>query len=223
MPLVIRNELGVDSAESLRGLAAEWIDRAQSGAEADALDPISCRAGCTACCHQAVPVGPTELAALVGAIERLPDEARGRIRQQIDDAGRRLRALGFSSDDPITIVGPQRTDWARRYFDAGVPCPLLDGDTCALRDERPLVCRDYLVTSDPEHCRSFDGEKIVRIRAGRDVVAGFARHEASLGRRGSHVLALALSEPVPELDAFEPMSLDTALETLLPKLQPQAD
>jgi hypothetical protein len=38
------------------------------------------------------------------------------------------------------------------YFAMGVPCPFLEEESCSIHPERPLVCREYLVTSPAELC-----------------------------------------------------------------------
>lgn len=40
----------------------------------------------------------------------------------------------------------------RDYFALGVPCPFLEDESCSIHPERPLTCREYLVTSPAEHC-----------------------------------------------------------------------
>jgi hypothetical protein len=38
------------------------------------------------------------------------------------------------------------------YFTLRVPCPFLEEESCSIHPERPLVCREYLVTSPAELC-----------------------------------------------------------------------
>jgi hypothetical protein len=38
------------------------------------------------------------------------------------------------------------------YFALGVPCPFLEEESCSIHPDRPLVCREYLVTSPAELC-----------------------------------------------------------------------
>lgn len=45
-----------------------------------------------------------------------------------------------------------RGQLGRDYFALGVPCPFLEDESCSIHPERPLVCREYLVTSPAEHC-----------------------------------------------------------------------
>ncbi len=64
--------------------------------------------------------------------------------------------------DTAGLLAPlrARADWdnARRreiglaYFRQGIPCPFLEDESCSIHPERPLACREYLVTSPPEHC-----------------------------------------------------------------------
>jgi hypothetical protein len=48
------------------------------------------------------------------------------------------------------------TDSARQlaldYFYQRIPCPFLEDESCSIYPIRPLICREYLVTSPPEHC-----------------------------------------------------------------------
>lgn len=39
-----------------------------------------------------------------------------------------------------------------RYFQQQIACPFLEHESCTIYAERPLVCREYHVTSPPEHC-----------------------------------------------------------------------
>ena len=43
-----------------------------------------------------------------------------------------------------------------RYFAAGIPCPFLEEERCGVYDERPVVCREYAVTSPPELCERLE-------------------------------------------------------------------
>ena len=38
------------------------------------------------------------------------------------------------------------------YFALGIPCPFLEEESCSIHPDRPLVCREYLVTSPAELC-----------------------------------------------------------------------
>jgi hypothetical protein len=40
------------------------------------------------------------------------------------------------------------------YFRLGIPCPFLERESCSIHADRPLACREYLVTSAAENCAS---------------------------------------------------------------------
>ena len=44
------------------------------------------------------------------------------------------------------------------YLYQRVACPFLEDESCSIHPIRPLICREYLVTSAPEHC--FDPAKL---------------------------------------------------------------
>jgi hypothetical protein len=77
-----------------------------------------------------------------------------------------------------------------------------------------LVCREYIVTSDPVHCATLDREAIVRIRPKRDLLAGFARVSAALADEDRFVLALALDGEIPEPPDNPPKSGVSAVRLL---------
>jgi Fe-S-cluster containining protein len=116
--------------------------------------PISCRAGCGACCRQVVPVAPAEAHRLRAFVETLPVTRRDSIRARFAEAQGRLAAAGMPQ--PSQALGEmdaqQRREYGLAYFRAGVACPFLEDESCSIYAERPLACREYLVTSPAAHC-----------------------------------------------------------------------
>ena len=132
------------------------VDRAIADSEANGK-PISCCRGCSACCRaQPVPVTPAEAFALSRLVEGLPEPRRSEVRERFADRAGRLHAAGladvFLHRDP-NITREQARDVARHYFALGLVCPFLEDDACGIYADRPLVCRQYLVTSPAELCR----------------------------------------------------------------------
>jgi maleate isomerase len=116
---------------------------------------VSCSKGCAACCRaQPVPVTPPEAYALLRLVENLPEPRRADVRARFADRTRRLRDAGLADrflaiDDDAT---KELRDAALRYFRLGLACPFLEDGACSIYEDRPFVCREYLVTSPPEHC-----------------------------------------------------------------------
>ncbi|HKD28593.1 MAG TPA: YkgJ family cysteine cluster protein [Xanthobacteraceae bacterium] len=117
---------------------------------------VSCRKGCAACCRvQPVPVTPPEAYALLRLVENLPEQRRAEVRDRFADRVRRLRDAGLA-DHFLQLEGDhveQVRDAARRYMRLGLVCPFLEDDACSIYEDRPFVCREYLVTSPAERCR----------------------------------------------------------------------
>jgi Fe-S-cluster containining protein len=148
--------------------------------ESDAGRSISCQAGCGACCRQLVPLTLTEARQMPVLIAGLEPAHRERVMARFEDARRRFVANGlwdqFEAMDARTAE--ERMALSMRYFHAGVPCPFLEDDSCSIHPDRPLICRQYLVTSPAENCRNPTPETIVRVALAADVKKAVLRIEA---------------------------------------------
>lgn len=133
----------------LHGLSSLFATRATARAEAEGRE-ISCRAGCGACCRQLVPIAPAEARALARLVEAMPEPRRERVRRRFDAALDVLEPLGLM--ERLDLNRDDRQVIAREYFAAGVACPFLEDEACSIHADRPLSCREYLVTSPPDLC-----------------------------------------------------------------------
>lgn len=137
---------------------------------------ISCRAGCGACCRQLVPIGEAEARMIRDLVASLPEPRQSQIRARFAEALRRLDAAGLLT--PLR----DRADWdhARRrevglaYFRQGVPCPFLEDESCSIHPERPIACREYLVTSPPEYCADPQVDRVEGVKLPTSVWAAVA-------------------------------------------------
>lgn len=119
---------------------------------------VSCRQGCAACCKsQPVPVTPPEAFALAKWVSELEPSERDAIRDRF-----KQRVQALEDADLVDIYFRDRSSMSRaevrrvtdRYFQLRLECPFLVDDACSVYAERPFVCRQYLVTSDPVHCEA---------------------------------------------------------------------
>lgn len=196
----------VRSADDLLPLAQALVDAETEAIEADPTVDVTCRAGCFACCSQAVPVTRSEVRAILAAIDQLDDELRQTIHRRIREIVQRLQAAGLrqvtSDDSPV-----RRREMANAYFAVGVPCPLLEDGVCSVRASRPLICREFLVTSEASECSKLGrGETVVRIRSKQDIVAGFADVSRITGEPDYMTLAFALGQPASSAIAAASLS-----------------
>ncbi len=130
-----------DIVPALQGLVNAAVTAAESG------QAISCRKGCGACCRQLVPVSRTEGERLLDLVEAMPKERRREIRRRFAAAEAVLAPAGFDKR-----TGKTDRELSTTYFALGVACPFLEEESCSIHEERPLICREYLVTSPPELC-----------------------------------------------------------------------
>lgn len=131
---------------ALQGLVNAVVEAAEAGL-IQSKETISCRKGCGACCRQLVPVSRTEGEALLAKIDAMPEERRARLHERFAAAERIIEEAGLverdsKSDRELSVA----------YFALGVPCPFLEEESCSIHTDRPLVCREYLVTSPAELC-----------------------------------------------------------------------
>ena len=116
---------------------------------------VSCKAGCGACCRQMVALSIFEAEALAAWIRTLPEARQEQLAQRFHQALLKLAAGGLvdrivSEDWFADAESTQKL--ALDYLHQRVACPFLENESCSIHPIRPLVCREYLVTSPPEHC-----------------------------------------------------------------------
>ena len=147
------------------GLTQMASDIASSESEANGK-PVSCRAGCGACCRQLVPITQPEAHQLRAVVRAMPEPRRIEIEQRFDAALSRLQAanmLGKLQNAELwSAVNP--VEFAGEYFRLGIPCPFLENESCSIHEARPMTCRSFSVTSPAENCRNPTPDNIVMLK-----------------------------------------------------------
>jgi Fe-S-cluster containining protein len=117
---------------------------------------VSCRKGCGACCRQLVPISHTEGERLLAMVERLPEARQAALSARFATASAALAEAGQRDGllDPRRRAGKTDRELSTAYFALGIACPFLEEESCSIHPERPLICREYLVTSPAELCSS---------------------------------------------------------------------
>lgn len=126
---------------------------------------LSCRKGCGACCRQLAPISGAEIQRLREVVGAMPTERRDEIRSRFATIEQRLEEAGIAGQ--LGDIGALDADEARRlgrgYFALGLACPFLEDESCSVHAERPVACREYVVSSPPEHCAAPSAETVVKI------------------------------------------------------------
>jgi len=152
---------------------------------------ISCRAGCGACCRQVVPVSELEALHLAHLVESMPADSLERVIQRFHQACERATpsldkfhaATGAAAVEEIGKA-------ADSYFALGIPCPFLELERCSIYPDRPSVCREYLVTSPPEHCARVDGAGVKRVPVPSTVSSALFRFSLGSERAEPKIMPL---------------------------------
>lgn len=125
----------------------------------------SCKNRCSACCRQMVPISSSEAYALSALLDAMPKSRKSKVKERFSSAIETLSKKGWVArlDEYETLNPEEQTNVYQEYFLEGIPCPLLEDDSCSIYEDRPAICREYLVTSDPDKCTDpFDGS-IIRV------------------------------------------------------------
>lgn len=160
---------------SLHQLSDRVVEGVEDRVQRNGLE-ISCRKGCGACCRQPVPISPAEARLLADIVSTMPEEAQSVVRERFDKAMKRLRESGL---EEVTLnyhrlAEDEVRSMAHEYFKLGIPCPFLEDEACSIHPFRPLVCREYLVISSPDHCATLAEDEIKRLQFPVSVAGSFA-------------------------------------------------
>lgn len=155
LPLLV--ERSVREVETAKIDAASKFELSTKQILSEEKVVITCRPGCAYCCYHPIMISILEAVPLYNHLQK---------RGMWTDALR--KRLKETSD---LQYGASFETWLY----ANIPCPLLDTTTkkCTAYAARPLICRAYLATSDPENCHPHRLGEDTRILDRSSVVDGY--------------------------------------------------
>ncbi|PKL49397.1 MAG: hypothetical protein CVV39_03050 [Planctomycetes bacterium HGW-Planctomycetes-1] len=117
---------------------------------------VPCCKGCSACCSSLIPLSVPEAFRLRKELLAMPSDVSNQIMRScintaekiLDKAQRTDRMEGFSKNSKPRIS--QINKW---YGELKLPCPLLSKSLCTLYEQRPLACREHIVTGSSASCQ----------------------------------------------------------------------
>jgi Fe-S-cluster containining protein len=142
-----------------QGLTNAVMDVAVAGVEREGKS-ISCRKGCGACCRQVVPISESEARAIAELVDAMPEPRQTRVRSRFADAIVQLERAGLIAKLRNPDEAKNSRELGLSYFAVGVPCPFLEDESCSIHLDRPLACREYLVTSPAANCANPTAETV---------------------------------------------------------------
>jgi Fe-S-cluster containining protein len=149
---------------------------------------VSCRKGCAACCRQLVAISLVEARALARLVAEMPEPRQSEIRVRFAQAAQHLAEISAPGRDasadpdrekfPLIETDQQRLGAA--WFALRIACPFLQDEACSIHPSRPLVCREYLVTSPREACSRLFQVPVERIETSISLGPSLARATARI-------------------------------------------
>jgi Fe-S-cluster containining protein len=180
----------------LRAFTEAFVRHGMKMAE-EAGQGVSCRDHCGACCRQLVPILEAEAYQLKELTDSMPEEQRKVVLERFSAAKARLESTGMWERAKAVMTRTDDVDLkklGREYLLEGVACPFLEDESCSIHPERPLICREYLVASDPKHCAQLSKD-IVPVRPLAEMSSSAAMtNDDPPGSRGRYVPLVMLLE-----------------------------
>jgi Fe-S-cluster containining protein/agmatine/peptidylarginine deiminase len=191
---------------------SDAVTQAVVAREQQAGETISCHKGCSACCKRLyVEVTEAEAYRLHDVVRALPARHRRRVESRFAFIRERLMTAGMYED----VMALQVKDEARPrlgadYFELWIECPFLEDDACSIYQERPLACREYLVTSPANECERPQHGMVQRVSFPNSAI-GYAMRMTQYTSDDARLVPLALlpswieqnPEPVQTADGVE--------------------
>jgi Fe-S-cluster containining protein len=95
-------------------------------------------------------------------VESTPEPRRTDLRTRFAAARQRLEQAGLLEQllHPEKFNDEDGRALGLRYFFQGIACPFLEEESCSIHADRPIACREYLVTSPAENCAKPSAETV---------------------------------------------------------------
>lgn len=179
---------------------------------------VSCTKGCGACCRQMVPISPTEARHLAALVAALPPERKAEVRQRFAEALSSIESAGLPPRGHPGTDKPAYREYGLAYFRQGVACPFLREESCSIHRDRPLVCREYQVTSPAAECAKLGSGEVRQVPVPVPVWSVFSK---SVSTQGAvewmpliEALRFAAENPEPDRRQTGPQRVETFLREL---------
>ena len=118
---------------------------------------------------------------MLALVEQMPAPRRATIRKRFEKAVQRFKGSEVmeTAMNYNRLPEDQRMKMVKDYFQLGIACPFLEEESCSIYPARPLICREYLVISAPEHCATLNEDHIQRLKLPVSVAQTFSNMEGA--------------------------------------------
>lgn len=153
----------------------------------DSGNKISCTSGCGACCRGFVAITQAEARQIFDLVATLPSDRRTSVEDRFSQAHQKLTDAGILKhiQNSESWTPGDYAAMVTLYFTLGIPCPFLENESCSIYSERPITCREFLVTSPPKHCSELDSSAVRRVTLPINVFHAVSRWQTSESNNGA--------------------------------------
>jgi Fe-S-cluster containining protein len=150
-----------DLLPQFRAMGEALVGFSVRAIEADG-QAVSCTKGCGACCRQMVPVTEVEARMLRDVVAGMPEPRQTVVLNRFASARERLTEAGLLDRlmNPEKLLPEDVRDVSLSYFQLHIACPFLEDESCSIYEDRPIACREYLVTSPAANCATPSAETV---------------------------------------------------------------
>jgi len=121
---------------------------------------VSCQKGCTACCQHVIALSEFEAYSLAEIVEQMPEPQRSETKERFNKTLAHFTEIGWIDRFENCANYSESLEVFLDYFKEGIQCPFLVDNACSIYYDRPLTCREYLVTNPAINCSNPTKENI---------------------------------------------------------------
>jgi Fe-S-cluster containining protein len=114
---------------------------------------VSCHKGCCACCSYLVALSFPEIFRLQEELTIMAARDGISFLQSCLDSAKKILDM-YSNEKHKLNECAEIDQISRWYSELHLPCPFLSNGLCSIYEQRPLACREHMVTSPPALCKS---------------------------------------------------------------------
>ena len=160
---------------------------------------VPCRKGCSACCNYLIPLSVPEVFRLWQEVLTMPP-ARGRaiVQSCLEAAKKILNNMpeNLETNDPTkTNVQIEASRLSKWYSGLELSCPFLSDGRCTIYQQRPMACREHIVTGSVLLCEAQATDESQVIQMSVSIIECLSRLAAELEQSSIEVVMLPLALP----------------------------
>jgi Fe-S-cluster containining protein len=157
-------------------------------------------------------VSESEARYLRELIEALPRPRRQTVRDRFAAGRERLAAAGLLEALRDTGAIEDRVALGMQYFRLGIACPFLEDESCSIHPDRPIACREYLVSSPAGNCAAPTRETIRQVPLPTRVMPAFSTLDGLTQTGSTRWMPLLLAPEWADAHPDEPEATQTGPE-----------